>query len=142
MDTAWNRLATAWADPVLGPLTGVFADLYRPFNAPPGGQFSGWHIYMDKDLRTLLGKDVHGAFQTKYCGAGDLDACRDSLWAALAAAGDELAASQGPDPTAWRADATAERIKFVPGLLPFTMAYTNRPSGIQQLISFKSHGSR
>jgi hypothetical protein len=30
----------------------------------------------------------------------------------------------------------------VPGLLPFTMRYTNRPSGIQQLITFTSHGPR
>jgi acyl-homoserine lactone acylase PvdQ len=142
LDAAWNRLATAWAEPVLGPLTSAFAALYKPFDAPPGGQFGGWHVYMDKDLRSLLGKPVKGAFSTKFCGAGDLAACRESLWAALAATGDELAAAQGSDPSAWRADATAERIKFVPGLLPFTMAYTNRPSGIQQVISFDGHGTR
>ena len=51
----------------------------------------------------------------------------------------ELEAAQGPDPNAWRADATAERIKFLPGLLPFTMRYTNRPTGIQQVIEFKGH---
>jgi hypothetical protein len=28
---------------------------------------------------------------------------------------------------------------FVPGLLPTTMRYTNRPTGIQQVISFKGH---
>ena len=142
LDAAWNRIASAWAEPVLGPLTSTFAALYKPFDAPPGGQVSGWHIYMDKDLRSLLGEPVKGAFTTKFCGGGDLAACRDSLWAALVAAGDDLAAAQGPDPSAWRADATAERIKFVPGLLPFTMAYTNRPSGIQQVISFDSHGAR
>jgi hypothetical protein len=27
----------------------------------------------------------------------------------------------------------------VPGLLKTTMAYTNRPSGIQQVISFNGH---
>ena len=68
--------------------------------------------------------------------------CRTSLWAALRAAGDELAATQGADPTAWRASATAERIRFVPGVLPYTMAYTNRPSGIQQIISFDGHRPR
>ena len=36
-------------------------------------------------------------------------------------------------------DANAERIKFAPGLLPTTIRYTNRPSGIQQVISFKGH---
>ena len=109
------------------------------YSAPPGGQYGGWHIYMDEDLRTLLGRRVKGAYQTRFCGNGDLAACRDALWTALQAAGDELAAAQGPDPAAWRADATHERITFEPGLLSFTMRYTNRPSGIQQLITFTGH---
>ena len=35
---------------------------------------------VDKDLRTLLGKPVEGAFNLSYCGNGDLDTCRESLW--------------------------------------------------------------
>lgn len=138
MDTVWPLLTNAWAQPVLGPLTNQFATIVGPFSVT-GGQYSGWHIYMDKDLRTLLGRAVKGKFQVRYCGNGDLTACREALWSALQAAGDQLATSQGPDPTAWRADATAERIKFVPGLLTFTMRYTNRPTGIQQLITFTGH---
>jgi len=42
-------------------------------------------------------------------------------------------------PAAWRSDATRERIKFIPGLLPFTMRYANRPSGDQQVLSFTGH---
>jgi hypothetical protein len=77
-------------------------------------------------------------FQASYCGRGNRRSCRQSIWRAIAAAGAELAEEQGTDdPAAWRADATAERISFVPGLLPTTMRYTNRPSGIQQVISFK-----
>jgi hypothetical protein len=30
----------------------------------------------------------------------------------------------------------------VPGLLPFTMRYTNRPSGIQQVVSFSGHSAQ
>ena len=45
-------------------------------------------------------------------------------------------------PDAWRSDAAAERISFAPGLLTTTIRYTNRPSGIQQVISFKGHRSR
>ena len=42
------------------------------------------------------------------------------------------------DPSTWRADADRERINFNP--LPLiSMRYTNRPSGIQQVISFKGH---
>jgi len=46
------------------------------------------------------------------------------------------------DPDALRADANAERIGFRPGLLPTTIRYTNRPSGIQQVISFDRHRPR
>lgn len=142
MDAAWPKLAEAWAEPVLGSLTEDLARIVGPYDQPPRGQFGGWHVYMDKDLRALLDEPVKGKFATQYCGAGDLDACRESLWAAITAAGEELAAAQGDDPSAWRADATAERIKFVPGLLTYTMRYANRPSGIQQVISFEGHRPR
>ena len=61
--------------------------LHRRFDLPPGGQFGGWHMYMDKDLRTLLGKPVKGQYANRYCGHGDAGACRAALWAALEAAG-------------------------------------------------------
>jgi hypothetical protein len=61
------------------------------------------------------------------------------LWAAIDQAGTQLAAQQGAVPTAWHSDAIRERIKFIPGLLPLTMRYTNRPSGIQQVLSFFGH---
>ena len=51
----------------------------------------------------------------------------------------DAVAAQGADPAGWRASATAERIKFAPGLLPTTIRYTNRPSGIQQVITFNGH---
>ncbi len=141
MDTAWPRLADAVLTPVLGQSLAdqLDATLHRRFDLPPGGQFGGWHMYMDKDLRTLLGKKVKGRFANRYCGNGDLAACRAALWAALEAAGGQLQAAQGADPTAWRADAARERIDFAPGLLPYTMRYTNRPSGIQQVIEFGGH---
>ena len=86
---------------------------------------------------TGVGSD--GVLLLREPGDGDLGACRASLWAALDAAGAQLAASQGPNPDAWRADATRERISFAPGLLTYTMRYTNRPTGIQQVIEFKGH---
>jgi hypothetical protein len=61
------------------------------------------------------------------------------MWGAITKAGNELTFQQGPNPSAWRASATAERISFVPGILPFTMRYTNRPTGIQQVVSFGGH---
>ena len=141
LDTAWNRLADAAMTPVLGkPLADQLAEtLHRRFDLPPDGQFGGWHQYMDKDLRTLLGERVRGPFANRYCGAGDANVCRAALWAALEAAGVELEAAQGGDPAAWRADAKRERIGFLPGLFTDTIRYTNRPSGIQQVIEFSGH---
>jgi hypothetical protein len=58
-------------------------------------------------------------------------------------AGDELAAAQGTgDPAAWRRDASSERIHFDPGVLGTTMRFTNRPSGIQQVLWFRGHRPR
>jgi hypothetical protein len=82
---------------------------------------------------------VQGRYAVRYCGGGNLKRCRKLLWAAINAAGNKLAAAQGPNPSSWRSSATNERITFVPGLLTFTMRYTNRPSGIQQVVSFFGH---
>jgi acyl-homoserine lactone acylase PvdQ len=139
MDAAWNRIADAVMRPVLGPLTLELASLQPPDNPPyraNGSSFSGgWYGYVDKDLRTLLGVRVKQRYHLRYCGSGSLSACRAALWAALKAASDQLAATQGPDPAAWRSDATLERIRFSPGLIPNTMRWTNRPT-FQQVLRF------
>ena len=54
----------------------------------------------------------------------------------------ETTAQASASPDAWKSDAAAERIKFAPGLLTTTIRSTNRPSGIQQVISFKGHRSQ
>jgi hypothetical protein len=71
------------------------------------------------------------------CGRGSLGFCQKEVWAGIEAAGQKLTADQGTsNPGAWRASATKEQIHFSP--LPLiTTRYTNRPSGIQQVISFK-----
>ena len=102
-------------------------------------QEAGWHSYVLKDLRDIFGPRPPAPFRVRYCGAGNAANCRAALWAAIDAAGNDLAATQGPNPAAWRADATKERITFVPGLLKTTLRYTNRPSGIQQVVSFRGH---
>jgi hypothetical protein len=122
LDRAYTPLLEAALAPVLGPL----------FDVIPREGFSD---YVDKDLRTLLGDGVKGKFSRGYCGNGDLGACRDSLWASLAASVAGLVAELGPDPTTWSADANAERIVFEPGILPETMRFSNRPT-FQQVIEF------
>lgn len=141
LDAAWPKLTEAVMSPVLGPLTSRLAAVIERDDSPgPSGSsyLSGWYGYVDKDLRKLAGQQVKGAFKTRFCGAGDLAACRTALWAALDAAGTELAAAQGADPAAWRADATKERIRFSPGILTDTMRWANR-STFQQVITFTGH---
>ena len=138
MDASWNRIADAVLAPVLGPTHERFVQMVGRDDAPPGGFYSGWHGYVDKDLRTLLGKPVSGPLSRRYCGGGDLAACRAALWSALQAASAELSTAQGLDPALWRADANKERIGFVPGLVPDTMRWVNRPT-FQGVYEFGSH---
>ena len=105
------------------------------FDAPPGGQYAGWHQYMWKDLRNLLGEKVDGAYKIKYCGKGSLDKCSADIWDSISEAAAALATAQGSDPAAWRKAEAPEQIKFSPVPL-ITMDYTNRPSGIHQLMDF------
>ena len=79
-----------------------------------------------------------GTYATHFCGGGDVARCAASLWAAIDEAAAELAAAQGADPSAWRADATKERIVFAPGILTRTMRGSNKPT-FQQAITFATH---
>ena len=144
LDAAWPRMADAVMSPVLGPLVDRLAAMHgRSDDAGPSGSayISGWYGYVDKDLRTLLGREVRGPYSRRYCGAGVLATCREALWAAIDAAAAELESKQGPAPSTWRSDATAERIRFTSGVLPDTMRWTNRPT-FQQLMSFSGHRPR
>ena len=140
MDAAYPGIVTNELASRLGPLTTQLNTLFHRFDAPSSadsGQYSGWYQYFDRDIRGLLSKKrLADQFNLAYCGKGRLGRCQSQVWAAIQSAGEQLAAQQGPDPSAWRASATAEQIHFAP--LPLlTMAYTNRPSGIQQVISFR-----
>jgi hypothetical protein len=160
IDNAWPKIADAVMSPVLGPQLNELASLI-PRDDPPNRQGSsfdtGWYGYVDKDLRSLLHEPVSGPFRTRFCGGdvsgsenghgngnrrpgnAQLTACRTALWAAIDAAGNELEAAQGSaNPADWRANAGPERIQFLPGFLPNTMRWTNRPT-FQQVISYDGH---
>ena len=140
MDAVWLRLADAVLDPALGDLKEQLRTTIRSSHDEPasgGSAFGGgWYSYVDKDLRSLLGRDVDGPYSRKYCGSGVLATCAAALWDAFEKAGAELAEAQGNDPAEWRADATAERIRFAPNLINNSMRWTNRPT-YQQAISFR-----
>ncbi|HWI74977.1 MAG TPA: penicillin acylase family protein [Baekduia sp.] len=134
LDTAWQGITNAGLCDRLGATLckGLEGRISR-FDLPPSGQYSGWHQYMDKDLRTLLKRKVVGKYHLKYCGDGSVSRCSKELWSALAAAGRSIAAKQGADPTKWTEKAAT--IGFSP--LPLTtMQYTNKPSGIHQVMAF------
>ena len=144
MDVAWPLFAKAVMRPVLGSLVERLAVLHPVSDdpSPQGSAFlDGWYGYVEKDLRRLLGLTVRDPFRIRYCGRGNLDDCRESLWSAFEQACDILQAKQGIDPTTWRADAKPERIGFAPGLISDTMAWTNRPT-FQQVMSFSGHRPR
>jgi acyl-homoserine lactone acylase PvdQ len=139
MDKFGSLLSDAVMDPVLGPQATSLTRVIGKDANENSGFTGGWISYIDKDLRTQLGQKVKGKFHFRFCGSGNVTNCANSIWAALDAAGNQLAAAQGPDPATWRADANAQKITFAPGILPIKIRYTNRPSGIQQVISFKGH---
>jgi acyl-homoserine lactone acylase PvdQ len=123
MDAAWPLIADAALRPRVGALTDRLKTLIPvddPANSGGSSFYGAWYSYVDRQL-TTPGFDPA------------------PLWAALDAAGRELAAQQGPDPGQWRADATKERITF--GFLPLTGRWTNRPT-FQQVVTFSSHRPR
>ena len=122
MDAAWPQIADAVMSPVLGPLTGELADAACRVDDPPtpsGSSYgSGWYGYVDKDLRTLLGQPVAGRSRPATAAPATSPPAAPRSGRRSTPPANELAAAQGADPAAWRADATAERIALPAGLLP------------------------
>ena len=67
----------------------------------------GWYHYLDRDLRKRLGMKIKAPLRAPSSRPSRARLTR----------------------TQWRADATAERISFVPGLLPYTPRYTTVRAG-------------
>ena len=144
LDQAWNGIGEAVLGPMLGPeLLSEFKSISAPDNPPsPRGSAygGGWYGYVNKDLRTELNMPVAAPYSLRYCGNGKLSRCRESLWAAIQTAAEQLEKTQGSVPSNWRA--AEVRIEFPPlpkSQFPFTMAWTNR-STFQQVIEFTGHG--
>ena len=107
----------------------------RPSRRPPSGMYGGWHQYISKDLRTLLGQPVAGQVQGPLLRPRRRrGAARADLWAAIEAGRHAAAQTQGTtDPAQWKTPTV--KISFSP--LPLVdMQYTNRPSGIHQVMQF------
>jgi hypothetical protein len=131
-DALWGPLAETVMQPIYGELTEVL-DSKRNLSGSPGSGNQPGPSFVDKDLRTLLGKDVEGKYNLSYCGNGSLEACRDSLWQVVDEVTQEIALVRGDDPSAWIKE--GGRIGFTPGLISETFRATNRPT-FQQVLEF------
>jgi hypothetical protein len=131
MGAVWEPLLKEVIRPVFGDITDVV------YNERKLEGDLGWSI-VDKDLRTLLGEDVEGEFNLSYCGGGDIEKCRDSLWKVVDEAAAKLSADYGSsDPATWLRE--TRMTSFVPGLIPNEFPTTNRPT-YQQAIELLPAG--
>ncbi|WP_406370529.1 penicillin acylase family protein [Streptomyces sp. NBC_00647] len=154
LDAWWPLLVKAEFQPGLG------SDLYTAFggNLPideapsaghgPTGSHAGssfqygWWSYVDKDIRAVLGESVQGGLPQKYCGAGSLSACRDTLISTLKEAAGKTAATvyPGDDQCSagdqWCADSIVQRT--LGGIKHGKISWQNRPT-YQQVVEYTSH---
>ncbi|WP_030903097.1 penicillin acylase family protein [Streptomyces sp. NRRL F-5126] len=154
MDAWWPALVKAEFRPGLGDglYTALTASLtvdeapsagHGPTGSHAGSAFQyGWWSYVDKDLRAVLGKPVSGALGEKYCGGGDLSACRTVLLDSLKQAAAEPASQvyPGDDGCAagdqWCADSIVQRP--LGGVTDDRISWQNRPT-YQQVVEFPAH---
>jgi len=111
-----------------------------------GSSFNGvaWYGYLSKDLRSVLGKKVDGAYSTGYCGKGELKACRTTLRASLAGALARVLKEQGKSSVGQltynkHEDDIRSNAAGVVGVRPID--WQNRPT-FQQVIQFLTHRPR
>jgi acyl-homoserine lactone acylase PvdQ len=135
MAAVWDGLASAAMCGRLGAaVCRALETRQSRFQRPPSGMYGGWHQYMSKDLRALAGGSVRGRYHVRYCGKGDAAKCAADLWAAIEAGAEAEAARQGAtDPAQWKRPVV--KMSFAPVAL-VDMQYTNRPSGIHQVMQF------
>ena len=111
-----------------------------------GSSWNGiaWYGYLNKDLRTLLGRHVVRPYRVGYCGAGRPAACRRDLRASLRAAVARVLAEQGVDSVRQLTyDKHQDDIRSVTagavGVRPID--WQNRPT-FQQVVEFTGHRRR
>ncbi|GAA1261847.1 penicillin acylase family protein [Saccharothrix xinjiangensis] len=153
LDAWWPRLVEAQFKPGLGDaLYGQLTRALQVDEAPSdpngttphkGSSFqNGWWSYVHKDLRSVLGDSVRGPLGGRYCGGGDLTACRQVLLDSLRAAAAVPATAVYPgDGTCaagdqWCADSIVHRA--MGGITHDEVNWQNRPT-YQQVVQFPSH---
>jgi acyl-homoserine lactone acylase PvdQ len=110
----------------------------------------GWWGYMQKDLRTVLGRRVRGAWSVRFCGFGRLRRCRAAVIASLQDALKVDAAKLYDDPSATSSDcgimdrqACYDSLHFraVSAVTQPYIPWQNRPTQ-QQAVEVQGHRPR
>jgi acyl-homoserine lactone acylase PvdQ len=157
MDAWWPRWMKAEFQPALGAeLFGMLTAAHEVDNTPNnhgdhlGSAYqNGWYGYAHKDLATLLGKPVKAPYALRYCGGGDLAACRAALEAslreAMAVPNDEVYAGDKAceDAREPHDQDCYDRIVFRPlgGATQPMIGWQNRPT-YQQVVEVQGHRPR
>jgi acyl-homoserine lactone acylase PvdQ len=104
----------------------------------------GWWSYVDKDLRSVLGRPVAGGLTKTFCGNGVLATCRDALLSTLKTAAATAATTVYPgDATCaagdqWCADSIVQSV--LGGIKHSNVTWANRPT-FQQVVQFPANRS-
>jgi hypothetical protein len=139
MDAWWPRLAHAIFD---APSGGALEKLAITIDDPNrrnhvGSAFQdGVYSHVNKDLRRVLGLPVVAPWSRKYCGHGNVPACRATLWASLSQAAADLEAEFGSPAVAdWRRQVADEDVRHVAAGVTTVPAihWINRPT-FQQVV--------
>jgi acyl-homoserine lactone acylase PvdQ len=99
----------------------------------------GWWGYVDKDIRSVLGAPVQGPLGAKFCGGGDLTACRTALVNSLTAAAAQPATDIYPGDAScsagdqWCADSIIQTP--LGGITQDKISWQNRPT-FQQVVEY------
>jgi acyl-homoserine lactone acylase PvdQ len=159
MDAWWPLLMRAQFQPVMGDeLFNALQDSIPANESPSHGQTVrpegsltshsgssfqyGWWSYVDKDLRSVLGDAVAGPLSRRYCGNGNLAACRTQLLSTLAQAAASPAASVYPGDAncgagdQWCADSIIQ--SPLGGVTDYPTNWQNRPT-YQQVVQYPAH---
>ena len=133
MDALWEPLIREIFEPSIGDPGRIPLGFDNAPGLAGSAYESGFYGLVYTQLSMALGTRLRSPTSELYCGgtpasAGTPSACRDRVVAALVRAGDALSSSQDTsDPSAWRSDAEAERIRFLPAAA-LSMHWVNRPT--------------
>ena len=156
LDAWWPRWMRAQFEPVLGAaLFDKLTDAIGLDNEPNnhgehvGSAYqTGWYGYASKDLRSVLGQPVQGAYTRRFCGGGDVAACRTALVTSLKEALGVPAATLYADDTCADAGQPADqdcfdKILFRPlgAITQPLIPWVNRPT-YQQVTEVQGHRPR